>query len=260
MAKSERAKELAEKQKAEAKALREKKRNSDNPADWGTLRQIRESFKLTHQVDPQLPYWLAGSWLAVTLLGLLLGLVMGRPGSLDWLWGLLIGALFGITAALFMLTHRTKKGAYTRYRGQPGAGEVPLSMLNKKKYTVQPAISVTRAQDCIHRVVGEPGVVLVGDGDPGRLKQLMSTEIKRHQQVLYGIHVEAIQMGEDAGQVPMEKLQKHIEKLPKTLDAVQVEEVKGRLKALDAMKSRIPLPKGPLPTSMKGARKAMRGR
>ena len=51
-----------------------------------------------------------------------------------------------------------------------------------------------------------------------------------------------------------------IEKLPKTLDAVQIEEVKGRLKALDAMKSRVPLPKGPLPTSMKGSRKAMRGR
>ena len=55
-------------------------------------------------------------------------------------------------------------------------------------------------------------------------------------------------------------VQKHIEKLPKTIDAVQIEEVKGRLKALDAMKSRVPLPKGPLPTSMKGSRKAMRGR
>ena len=93
MARSEAAKALAEKQKAEAKALREKKRNSDNPADWNTFRQIRESFKITHQIDPQLPYWLAGSWLAVTLLGLALGLIFGRSGSLDWLWGLIAGAL-----------------------------------------------------------------------------------------------------------------------------------------------------------------------
>lgn len=260
MARSERAKELAEKQKAEAKALRAKKRNSDNPADWGTLRQIRESFKLTYQVDPQLPYWLAGTWLAATLLGLVLGLVFGRPGSLDWLFGLGTGALFGVTAALFMLTHRTKKGAFARYKGQPGAGEVPLGMLNKKKWTTNAAIAVTRQQDCIHRAVGEPGVVLVGDGDPGRLKPLMATEIKRHQQVLFGIQVTAIQMGDQPGQVPIDKLQKHIEKLPKTLDLVQIEEVKGRLKALDAMKSRVPLPKGPLPTATKGSRKAMRGR
>lgn len=259
MARSERAKELAQQQKAEAKALRQKKRNSDNPRDWSTWKQIRESFRLTHEVDPQLPWWLAGTWLATTIIGLVLGLVLGRSGSLDWLFGLIGGALFGISAALFMLTQRTKRGTYTRYKGTPGAGEVPLSMLNKKKWTTQPAIAVTRQQDCIHRVVGEGGLILVGDGDPGRLKPLMTAEMKRHQQVLYGINVEFIQMGDEPGQVPMEKLQKHIEKLPKTLDAIQIEEVKGRLKALDAMKSRVPLPKGPLPTT-KGSRRAMRGR
>lgn len=260
MARSERAKELAAKQKAEAKAMREQKRNSNDPRDWGTLKQIRESFKLTHQVDPQLPYWLAGSWLAVTLLGLILGLVLGRPGHNDWIWGLVLGALFGVTAALFMLTHRTRKGTYARYQGTPGAGEVPLNMLNKKKWTSQPAIAITRQQDCIHRVVGAPGVVLVGDGDPARLKPLMNSEVKRHQQVLYGIEVHTVQMGDGPDQVPMAKIQRHIERLPKKLDATEIDEVKSRLKALDAMKSRIPLPKGPLPTNTRGARKAMRGR
>ena len=33
-----------------------------------------------------------------------------------------------------------------------------------------------------------------------------------------------------------------------------------RLKALDAMRPQIPIPKGPMPTSMKQARQAMRGR
>ena len=133
-------------------------------------------------------------------------------------------------------------------------------MLNKKKWTVQPAIVVTRQQDCIHRVVGAPGVVLVGDGDPGRLKSLLNTETKRHQQVLYGIEVHTAVMGEGEGQVPMDKLQKYVEKLPAKLDSIEIAEVQSRLKALDAMKSRIPVPKGPLPTNMKGSRKAMRGR
>ena len=258
MARSERAKELAAQQKAEAKALREKKRNSDNPRDWSTWKQIRESFKLTREVDPQLPWWMGGAWLGITVLGLILGIAFG--GDNGWIFGLVGGALFGFTGALYMLTHRTKKGTYTRYKGTPGAGEVPLSMLNKKKWVVQPAIAVTRQSDCIHRVVGAAGLILVGDGDPARLKPMLATEAKRHQQVLYGVEVVPLQMGDGEGQVPMEKLQKHIEKLPAKLDALQIEEVKGRLKALDAMKPRVPVPKGPLPTSTKGARKAMRGR
>ncbi len=77
-----------------------------------------------------------------------------------------MGALFGITATLFMLTHRTKKAYAGRYKGQAGAGEVPLSMLNKKKYTSQPAITVTRQQDCIHRVLGPSGVVWLAMATP----------------------------------------------------------------------------------------------
>ncbi|MGI5950977.1 MAG: DUF4191 domain-containing protein [Brooklawnia sp.] len=256
MARSERAKELAARQKAEAKAMRAAKRNSDNPRDWGTIKQIRESYRLTKQVDPKLNLWLIGTWLLVTAAVTGLGLAFRT----QWYWALPMGILMGITAALLLLTQRTKKGTYTRYKGQPGAGEVPLSMLNKKKWTVQPAITVTRQQDCIHRVVGAAGVVLVGDGSAARLKQPLASETRRHQQVLYGINVETIQMGDEPGQVPMEKLQKHIQGLPKTLDSLQLEEVESRLKALDAMKQRIPLPKGPLPTSTKGARKAMRGR
>lgn len=260
MARSERAKELAAKQKAEAKALREKKRNSDNPRDWSTWRQIKESFTITRQVDPHLVWYLVGAWLAVTLLGLVLGLLLGREGRNDWIFGLVAGALFGVTAALFMLTRRTRQGTFTRYKGTPGAGQVPLDMLPKRKWSTQPAIVVTRQQDCIHRAVGEGGVILIGDGDPGRLKPLLASELKRHQQVLYGIEVQAIQMGEGEGQVPMEKLSRHISRLPAKLDKVQIAETESRLKALDAMKSRVPLPKGPMPTNMKGARKAMRGR
>ena len=37
-------------------------------------------------------------------------------------------------------------------------------------------------------------------------------------------------------------------------------DVLARLRALDANRSNIPLPKGPMPTSMKGARQNMRGR
>ena len=257
MARSERARELAAKQKAEAKALREKKRNSTNPQDWGTIRQIRETYKVTRQFDPQLNVWLIGSWVLVILVGLGLGLL---AGGRQWIFGLIAGALFGFTAALFILTRRAKTAAFKRYAGQPGAGEVALSTLNAKQWTTQPAIVVTRQQDCIHRAVGPAGVVLVGDGDPARLRTVLSAEHKRHQQVLYGIPVLTIQMGTGTVQVPMDRLARHIGRLPRSLDSVQLDEARNRLKALDAMKQRVPLPKGPLPSSMKGTRRAMRGR
>jgi hypothetical protein len=37
-------------------------------------------------------------------------------------------------------------------------------------------------------------------------------------------------------------------------------DILNRLKALDAQRSSIPVPKGPIPTSMKGMRGNMRGR
>ncbi|MEA5052408.1 MAG: DUF4191 family protein, partial [Propionicimonas sp.] len=55
------------------------------------------------------------------------------------------------------------------------------------------------------------------------------------------------------------KLADHLKKMPKALQKVQQAEVKQRLKALDAVRPRVPLPRGPMP-SMKGMNRAMRGR
>ena len=45
MPKSQAAKELAAKQKAQAKAEKERRKHSDNPKDWGTGKQLVETFK-----------------------------------------------------------------------------------------------------------------------------------------------------------------------------------------------------------------------
>ena len=88
----------------------------------------------------------------------------------------------------------------------------------------------------------------------------MAEEKHRHEQVAYGVPVITMIMGEGKDQIPLEQLDKKIKKLPKTLDDARVNEVRSRLKALDAMRPRLPIPKGPMPTSMKGSRNAMRGR
>ena len=250
---SEKAKELAAKQKADVKALKLAKKNSTNPRDWPWYKQYWQTYKVTAEVDPQLNWWLFGGFFGVLVVFLIVGVLLPPL----WMW-LLIGLLGGITAALWVLLDRAKKATYTRYAGQPGSAEVALSMLDAKKYFHTAAITATRQLDAVHRVVGPSGIVLIGDGAPARVKQLLASEAKKHEQVAYGVPVTTIVMGDGEGQVPLAKLAAHIKKLPKKMEAVQITDVKARLRALDAVRPKVPIPRGPMP-SMKGVNRAMRG-
>ena len=54
---SEKAKALAAQQKQERKAEKLRKKNSDDPRDWGRVRQIIEAYKRTNELDPELKWW-----------------------------------------------------------------------------------------------------------------------------------------------------------------------------------------------------------
>ena len=239
---SEKAKALAAEQKAAVKAEKLRKKNSDDPRDWGRTRQIIEAYKQTSKIDPKLNWITAAAIAGGAVLFTLLWLLW-QP-ELWWL-GTLLGIAFGATAALYLLTWRVKKASYTKYEGQLGSAEVAFSTMDAKKWTYQ--------------VAGQAGIVLVGEGNPARVKQLLATETKRHEQVAYGVKVTALTLGKEEGQVALDKLAKHIEKLPKVLQPHQITDVKQRLKALDAVRAKAPIPRGPMPT-VKGVRRSMRGR
>lgn len=251
---SEKAKALAAEQKAAAKAAKLAKKNSTNPADWGWFKQITQTYKVTADVDPQLKWLMLGGLLGSIVLVSLIGIWV-QPW---WMW-ILLGVTTGFTVDMYILLNRAKKATYKRYAGQPGSAEVALSMLDKKKWVYTPAITATRQLDVVHRAIGPGGIVLIGEGSAGRLKSLLAGEAKKHEQVAYGVKVTTIVMGDGEGQVPLEKLADHLKKLPKALEPVQITEIKQRLRALDAVRPKVPLPRGPLP-SMKGANRAMRGR
>lgn len=250
---SEKAKQLAREQKAARKAEKLRKKNSTNPADWGTIRQFREVFKYTKESDPALPWKLAGAFAATLVVFIVIGLFI-KP-LIMWI---ITGILAGFAVAMLLFSRYAKQGAYKRYRDQPGSAEVAFADLPKKAWNITPAYTGTRQGEVVHRLVGRPGIVLVGEGEPGRLHKLLESEVKRHEQVAYGVEVTVIEMGDRPGQVKLEKLAKAIRKLPKRIDAVQVEETVSRLKALDNMRGKVPIPKGPLPNRV--SRKAMRGR
>ena len=60
--------------------------------------------------------------------------------------------------------------------------------------------------------------------------------------------------------MPLPKLVRHVQKLGRNVKPAEMTDVLNRLKALDAHRRQIPLPKGPVPTTMKGMRGNMRGR
>ena len=67
----------------------------------------------------------------------------------------------------------------------------------------------------------------------------------------FGVPVTTLVCGDKEKQIPLDKLAAHIRKLPKALQGSEVLDVAARLRALDAMRPKVPLPKGPLPTSAK---------
>lgn len=120
MPKSQAAKELAAKQKAQAKAEKERRKHSDNPKDWGTGKQLVETFKLTRQVDPQLLWWVIGSFVAGVVVFTVLGLILT---DLWWAW-LIVGIFAGAAAAMWVFQWRAKRSMYARFKGQTGSAEV----------------------------------------------------------------------------------------------------------------------------------------
>jgi hypothetical protein len=143
--------------------------------------------------------------------------------------------------------------------GQPGAAAAALRML-RRGWKTDPAVAFTKQQDVVHRVVGPPGIVLIGEGNPNRLRQLLATERRKHERVAAETPIHEVVCGNGEGEVPLPKLAKHVQKLGRAVKPAEMTDILNRIKALDANRSSIPLPKGPIPTSMKGLRGNLRGR
>lgn len=225
----------------------------------GRLKQIVASYQMTRKTDRWLGLVLAGTFLLVALLTL--GLLRLVPPSW-WTLDILTAVLVGLLGALIVFGRRAQKAAYTQIEGQPGAAAAALGML-RRGWKVDPAVAFNKNQDIVHRVVGPPGIVLVGEGNPQRLKTLLANERRKHERVTSETPLHEVVCGDpstDPGAVPVSRLVRHVTKLGRNIKPAEMTVVLSRLKALDAHRSNIPLPKGPVATNMKGARSNMRGR
>ena len=224
----------------------------------GRLKQIVASYRMTKKSDPRVGLILLGVFLVAGALGYLLFFFL--PGG--WILDLLTAVMVGVLAVLIVFGRRAQRAAYAQIEGQPGAAYAALGLL-RRGWKTDSAIAFNKNQDLVHRVVGPPGIVLVGEGNPNRLRPLLTNERRKHERVASETPIHEVIVGDPAqysGAVPVAGLTKHIQKLGRAVKPAQMTDVLNRLKALDANRSNIPLPKGPMPTNLKGARQNMRGR
>jgi len=228
-----------------------------DPSKPGRMSQIVQSYQMTKKGDPQIGLILLGTFVLAALAGF--ALVFLLLGSNGVVLPIIFGVLLGSLAALIVFGRRAQRAALASIEGQPGAAAAALGML-RRGWKTDPAIAFTKQQDVLHRLVGPPGIVLIGEGNINRLRPLMAAERRKHERVAAETPIHEVYVGNGEGEVPLRKLVKHVTKLGRNLKPAQMTDVLQRLKALDASRSNIPLPKGPVPTSMKGARGNLRGR
>jgi len=221
----------------------------------GRLKQIALVYSMTKKSDPRIGLILLGVFLVTAAVAF--GVFLLIPGG--WVIDLVTAIMFGILSVLIVFGRRAQKAQFAQIEGRPGAAAAALNVL-RRGWKVEPGIAFNKNQDLVHRVVGPPGIVLVGEGNPNRLKSLLANERRKHERVVADTPIHEVVAGDGEGAVPIPKLSKHVSKLGRAIKPAEMTDVLQRLKALDANRSNIPLPKGPMPTNLKGARQNMRGR
>jgi Domain of unknown function (DUF4191) len=202
-------------------------------------RMIKQAYSLTRKNDPKLPWVMLIAFVVVAAVFELIGILLGSP----WLF-LPIAILFGALAALVLFGRRAQGSAYRQVEGQPGAAAWVLEGM-RGDWQVSSGVAGTTQLDAVHRVLGRPGVILVGEGAPSRVRPLLAQEKKRVARIAGDAPIYDVLVGDEEGQIPLRKLSAHVMKLPRNLSGGELNALRKRLAALGG--GRMPVPGGPLP-------------
>lgn len=204
------------------------------------FRVIRDNYRMTKQYDPRLGWVLLGITVFVLGLFIVVGVITRNP--ITWV---LIGLSTALLVVTIVFSRRANRAAYSSIEGQPGAAVAVVQSMSKGGWGITAAVAANKNQDLVHRAVGRPGVVLIGEGTSPALGGLMANERKRTARFVGEVPISEIVIGSGPGQVEISKLDKHLRKMNKVLAPGEVTALRKRLEALAA--APLPMPKGPLP-------------
>jgi hypothetical protein len=236
--------------KAAAKEAARAKRE----ASRARRRQIFEAFNMQRREDR----WLIPLMAAVIVGATAVAFLLGLPWGVQWMV-LPLGIALGALGAMILFGRRVQRTVYTKAEGQPGAAAWALENL-RGRWKVSNAVAGTTQLDAVHRVIGRPGIVLVAEGAPHRVKTLLGQEKKRIARLIGDTPIYDVLVGNEENQVPLRKLQGHIMKLPRNISSGQIDSLEAKLAALGSRGAA--MPKGPMPqgAKMRNVQRAIRRR
>jgi len=226
--------------KAEAKA-------ASKAASKQRRSQLWQAFQIQRKEDKRLLPYMIGAFVLIVAASAVFGVLSG--GFTGYMM-IPLGVVLGALVAFIIFGRRAQKSVYRKADGQSGAAAWALDNL-RGKWRVTPGVVATGHFDAVHRVIGRPGVILVGEGSPTRVKPLLAQEKKRTARLVGDIPIYDIMVGKGEGEVPLAKLERHLTKLPANITVKQMDSLESRLAALGTKVGPAALPKGPLPSQAK---------
>jgi len=237
--------------KAEAKATRKAESKQRRAQLW-------QAFQMQRKEDKRLLPYMIGAFLLVVALSVVLGVMIG--GFTKWLF-IVLGIVLGVLVAFIIFGRRAQKNVYRKAEGQAGAAAWALENM-RGQWRVKPGVSANGHLDAVHRVIGRPGVIFVGEGSPSRVKPLLAQEKKRTARLIGEVPIYDVVIGNGEGEVPLSKLERHLTKLPANITVKQMDALESKLTALGTRLGAAAMPKGPLPpqAKMRGVGRTVRRR
>ena len=207
------------------------------PAKTKWHKQLRETYTFTKEHVSGLGLKMFS--LFVGVFGVMLGLGFALKSPI--LLGIMgIGVAFLVT--IYVFGKIAEKAAYASINGQLGAAaSVLMAMRSRQGWFTTGGVGVDKAQNVVHRVVGRPGIILVGEGP--RPANLLAEQRKAHARFIPDVAIHEITVGDHG--IELADLQKTVKKLPKSLRPGEVTDLRRKLDALP--KTALPIPKGPMP-------------
>ena len=247
---------MAKRTPAQTKAAKAEAKAARKAASKQRRSQLWQAFQIQRKEDKRLLPYMIGAFVLIVGASVALGLFAG--GFTKFLM-IPLGVILGVLVAFIIFGRRAQKSVYKKAEGQTGAAAWALDNL-RGKWRVTPGVAATGHFDAVHRVIGRPGVLLVGEGAPSRVKPLLAQEKKRVARLVGDVPIYDIVVGNGEGEVPLAKLERHLNKLPANITVKQIDSLESRLVALGSKIGPAAMPKGPMPNGakMRGVQRTVR--
>ncbi|HWS90981.1 MAG TPA: DUF4191 domain-containing protein [Mycobacterium sp.] len=241
---------------AENKAARAQASAARRAAARERRAQLWQAFNMQRQEDKWLLPYMIGAFVLIVGVSVAVGV---WAGGFTMITLIPLGVLLGGLVTFIIFSRRAQRSLFSKAEGQTGAAAWVLDNL-RGKWRVTPGVAATGHFDAVHRVLGRPGVILVGEGSAGRVKPLLAQEKKRTARLVGDVPIYDIVVGTGEGEVPLGKLERHLNRLPSNITVKQMDTLESRLAALGSRTGTGVVPKGPLPNAgkMRGVQRTVR--